>query len=130
VGSHHNLPREAVATIKHSVKIMAEKENNQRHKSTINKYFDRTAKAYKTWCDENEEERNYMQIAAETTGETDENGNKFFDFHIAYSGKPDILASGLLHSMKREEFVRQLIIGAARMYHTENIKMKDNETSN
>lgn len=56
---------------------MAEKENNQKHKSTINKYFDRTAKAYKTWCDENEEERNYMQIAAETTGETDENGNNF-----------------------------------------------------
>lgn len=110
---------------------MAEKEN-KRHKSTINKYFDRTAKAYKTWCDENEEERNYIQIAAETTGETDENGNKFFDFHIAYSGKPDILASGLMHSMKREEFVRQLIIGAAKMYqfHTENIKMKDNEADN
>ena len=109
---------------------MAEKENNQRHESTIDKYFDRTAKAYKTWCDENEEERNYMQIAAETTGETDENGNKFFDFHIAYSGKPDILASGLMHSMKRKEFVRQLIIGAAKMYHTANIKIKDNEADN
>ena len=109
---------------------MAEKENNQRHKSTIDKYFDRTAKAYKTWCDGNEEERNSMQIAAEATGDTDENGNKCFYFHIAYSGKADILASGLVLSMKRDEFVRQLIIGAAKMYYTENIKMKDNETSN
>ena len=39
---------------------MAEKENKQKHKSTIDKYFDRTAKAYKTWCDENEEERNFF----------------------------------------------------------------------
>lgn len=101
---------------------MAEKENNQKYKSTIDKYFDRTSKAYKTWCDENEEERNYMQIAAETTGDTDENGNKFFDFHIAYSGKPDTLASGLMHSMERDEFVRQLIIGAAKMYCIANIK--------
>lgn len=109
---------------------MEEKENKQKHKSTIDKYFDRTAKAYKTWCDENEEERNYMQIAAETTGDTYENGNKFFDFHIAYSGKPDILASGLIHSMKRDEFVRQLIIGAAKMYYIEIIKIKDNEADN
>lgn len=109
---------------------MAEKENNQRHKSTIDKYFDRTAKAYKTWVEENEEERNYLQIAAETTGDTDENGNQGFDFHIAYSGKADILASGLVHSMKRDEFFRQLIIGAAKMYYTANIKIKDNETDN
>lgn len=111
---------------------MAEKENNQKHKSTIDKYFDRTAKAYKaykTWCDENEEERNYMQIAAETT-DTDENGNKCFDFHIAYSGKADILASGLMHSMKRDEFVRQLIIGAEKMYYIANVKIKDNEADN
>ena len=104
--------------------------DNQRRESTIDKYFDRTAKAYKTWCDENEEERNYMQIAAETTGDEDEEGHKGFDFHIAYSGKADILASGLMHSMKRNEFVRQLIIGAAKMYYNANIKMKDNETSN
>lgn len=109
---------------------MAEKENNQRRESTIVKYFDRTANAYKTWCEENEEERNYMQIAAETNGDADENGNQGFDFHIAYSGKADILASGLVHSMKRDEFVRQLIIGAAKMYYNANIKMKDNETSN
>ena len=39
---------------------MAEKENKQKHKSTIDKYFDRTAKAYKTWVEENEEERNWI----------------------------------------------------------------------
>lgn len=90
--------------------------DNQRHESTIDKYFDRTAKAYKTWFDENEEERNYMQIAVEATGDADEEGNQGYDFHIAYSGNPDILASGLVHSMKRDEFVRQLIIGAARRF--------------
>lgn len=109
---------------------MEEKENNQRHKSTIDKYFDRTANAYKTWCEENEEERNYMQIAAETTGDTDEDGNEGFYFNIAYSGKANILASGLMHSMKRDEFVRKLIIGAAKMYYNENIKIKDNEADN
>lgn len=109
---------------------MAEKENNQRHKSTIDKYFDRTAKAYKTLVEENEEERNFLQIAAEDNGDLSEEGCKGFDFHIAYSGKADILASGLVHSMKRDEFVRQLIIGAAKMYYTANIKIKDNETDN
>lgn len=109
---------------------MAEKENNQKHKSTIDKYFDRTAKAYKTWVEENEEERNYLQIASESTGDTDKDGNQGFDFHIAYSGRANVLASGLVHSMQRDEFVRQLIIGAAKMYYTANIKIKDNETSN
>lgn len=103
---------------------MAEKENNQKHKSTIDKYFARTSKAYKAWADENEEERNFLQIAAETTGDTDEDGNQGFDFHIAYSGKADILANGLAQAMERDEFVRQLIIGAAKMYYTANIKIK------
>lgn len=109
---------------------MAEKENKQKHKSTIDKYFSRTADGFKAWAEEDEEERNYMQIASESTGDTDENGNKCFDFHIAYSGKSDILAGGLMHSMKRDEFVRQLIIGAAKMYYTANIKIKDNEADN
>lgn len=109
---------------------MAEKENNQRHKSTIDKYFSRTADGFKAWAEEAEVERNYLQVAAETTGDTDENGNQCFDFHIAYSGKAYILASGLVHSMKRDEFVRQLIIGAAKMYYTANIKIKDNEADN
>ena len=109
---------------------MSEKENNQKHKSTIDKYFAQTAKAYKTWAEENKEERNFLQIATEQTVDTDENGNQGFDFHIAYSGKADILASGLVHSMNRDEFVRQLIIGAAKMYYNENIKIKDNEADN
>ena len=109
---------------------MAEKENNQKHKSTIDKYFNRTADGFKAWAEEDEEERNYLQVAAETTGDIDENGNQGFDFHIAYSGKASILASGLVHSMKRDEFVRQLIIGAAKMYYTANIKIKDNEADN
>lgn len=109
---------------------MAEKENNQRHKSTIDKYFDRTAKAYKTWVEENEEERNFLQIAAEDNGDISEEGGKGFDFHIAYSGKADILASGIAQTMKRDENFRQLILTAAKMYYTANIKIKDNETNN
>lgn len=94
---------------------MAEKEN-KRHKSTIDKYFYRTAKAYKTWCDENEEERNYMQIAAETTGDTDAEGNQGYDFHIAYSGKSSVLADGIFQYMKSDEFIRSIILTAARKF--------------
>ena len=95
---------------------MAEKENNQRHKSTIDKYFDRTAKAYKTWVEENEEERNFLQIAAEDNGDVSEEGGKGFDFHIAYSGKADILASGIAQTMEKDGFLRHLIIEAARKF--------------
>lgn len=94
---------------------MAEKEN-KRHKSTIDKYFDRTAKAYKTWFDENEEERNYMQIAAEMTGDTDAEGNQGYDFHIAYSGKSSVLADGIFQYMKRDESIRSIILTAARKF--------------
>lgn len=90
--------------------------DNQRHESTIDKYFERTAKAYQTWVDESDEERNYLQIASESTGDTDKEGNPGFDFHIAYSGRANVLAGGLVHSMQRDEFVRQLIIGAARKF--------------
>lgn len=109
---------------------MAEKENKQKHKSTIDKYFSRTADGFKAWAEEDEEERNYLQIAAETTGDTDENGNQGFDFHIAYHGKTAYLASGIAQTMRKDEFLRQLIIGAAKMYYTANIKIKDNETDN
>ena len=51
---------------------MAEKENKQRLKSTIDKYFSRTADGFKALAEEDEEERNYMQIASETTGDADE----------------------------------------------------------
>ena len=39
---------------------MAEKENNQKYKSTIDKYFSRTADGYKAWAEEAEEERCYL----------------------------------------------------------------------
>ena len=115
-GGHPSRIREAVATIKHSVKIMAVKENNQRQESTVGKYFDRTADGYKAWAEEDEEERNYLQIATETTGDTDEDGNRGFDFHIAYHGKIALLASGIAQTMEKDEFLRQLIIEAARRF--------------
>lgn len=104
---------------------MAEKENKQRHKSTIDKYFARTGKAYKAWADENEEERNFLQIAAETTGDTDEDGNQGFDFHISYHFKTGILANGLAQAMERDEDIRQIIIAAAKIYYIKNIKIKE-----
>lgn len=109
---------------------MAEKENKQKHKSTIYKYFSRTADGFKAWAEEDEEERNYLLVAIEPTGDVDEDGNHSYDLHISYNGKANSLAIGLVHSMKRDEFVRQLIIGAAKMYYTANIKIKDNETDN
>ena len=110
---------------------MSEKENNQKHKSTIDKYFAQTAKAYKTWAEENKEERNFLQMAAETTGDEDEEGHQGFDFHIAYSCKPNLIASGLAQTMQKDEFLRQIIIEVARRFLiTNERKMKDNETSN
>lgn len=92
---------------------MAEKENNQRHKSTIDKYFAQTSKAYKTWAEEDEEERNYLQIAIEPKGDRDEDGNQKFDFHIAYHGKASLFAKGIAQSMQRDEFIRTIVIVAA-----------------
>lgn len=92
------------------------KANNQRHESTIDKYFDRTADGYNAWVEEDEEERNFLQIAAETTGDADEEGNKGYDFHVAYSGKSSILADGLFQDMKRDEFIRSIVIEAARKF--------------
>ncbi len=108
-----------------------QKADNQRRESTIDKYFAKTAKAYRAWAEEDEEERNYLQIAAETTGDADENGNQGFDFHIAYHGKTHFLASGIAQTMQKDEFLRQLIVEAARRFLiTNERKMKDNETSN
>lgn len=90
---------------------MAEKENNQRHESTIDKYFTQTSKAYKAWAEEDEEERNYLQIALETFGDTDE-----VDFHIAYSGKINFLASGIAQTMLKNEFLRSVVLTAARNF--------------
>lgn len=89
---------------------MAEKENKQKHKSTIDKYFSRTGKAYRAWAGENEEERSFLQIAVEITGDTDEEGKRDCDLHISYSYKTDILAKGIAQIMERDEDFRQLII--------------------
>lgn len=90
--------------------------DNQRHESTIDKYFDRTADGYKAWAEEDEEERIYLQIAAETTGYADEDGNQGFDFHIAYHGKVSFLADGIAQTMQRDEFLRSIVIEAARKF--------------
>lgn len=95
---------------------MAEKENKQRHKSTVDKYFSRTADGFKAWAEEDEQERNYLQMATETTGDADENGNQVFDFHIAYHGKTDFLASGIAQAMEKDEFLRSIVIEAARIF--------------
>ena len=95
---------------------MAEKENNQRHESTIDKYFAQTANAYKTWAEENKEERNFLQIAAECTGDKDEEGHQGFDFHIAYTCKHNLIASGLAQTMQKDEFLRSIVIEAARKF--------------
>lgn len=87
--------------------------DNQRRESTIDKYFDRTTDGYKVWAEENMEERNYLQIVAETIGDTDEEGNQGVDFHIAYSGKISVLAEGLFQEMRRDEFIRSVVIEAA-----------------
>lgn len=104
---------------------MAEKENNQKHKSTIDKYFSRTADGYKAWAEEAEEERYYLQAAIEPTGDADEDGNQGFDLHIAYHGTINLLASGIAQAMRRDEFLRQLIIEAANKYFTAIAEIKE-----
>lgn len=95
---------------------MAEKEKQSEHKSTIDKYFRRTADGFKAWAEEDEEERNYMQIATETTGDTDEDGNQRLDFHIAYHGKAGYLADGIAQAMQRDKFFRTVVLTAARKF--------------
>lgn len=93
---------------------MAEKQSE--HKSTIDKYFSRTADGFKAWAEEDEEERSYMQIAIEPTGDADEDGNQGFDFHIAYHGKTACLADGIAQAMQRDKFLRTIVITAARKF--------------
>lgn len=117
VGSHLDKGK-PWQLFKHSVNQMKKQNetDNQRRESTIDKYFDRTADGYKVWVEGNEEDRNFLQIAAETTGDTDEEGNQGYDFHIAYSGKSNVLADGIFQDMKRDEFIRSLILMAARKF--------------
>lgn len=56
------------------------------------------------------------RVAAETTGDTDENGNKGLDFHIAYHGSTNFLASGIAQAMQRDEFLRSIVLTAARKF--------------
>jgi hypothetical protein len=95
---------------------MEEKENKQRHKSTIDKYFSRTADGFKAWAEEDEEERCYLQAAIEPTGDADKDGNQGFDFHIAYNGKTACLADGIAQAMRRDKFLRTIVITAARKF--------------
>lgn len=105
--------------------------DNKRHESTIDKYFENTSNGFDEWVEENEEERSYLQIAAEPSGDEDEEGHQVFDFHISYSCKHNLIASGLAQTMQKDEFLRHLIIEAARRFLiTNERKMKDNETSN
>lgn len=117
VGSHLDKGK-PWQLFKHSVNQMKKQNetDNQRRESTIDKYFYRTADGYKVWVEGNEEDRNFLQIAAETTGDTDEEGNQGYDFHIAYSGKSNVLADGIFQDMKRDEFIRSLILTAARKF--------------
>ena len=117
VGSHLDKGK-PWQLFKHSVNQMKKQNetDNQRRESTIDKYFDRTADGYKAWAEEAEEERHYLQIAAETTGDTDEDGNQGFDFHISYHGKANSLASGIGQTMQKEEFLRTIVITAARKF--------------
>lgn len=97
---------------------MAEKEN-KRHKSTIDKYFENTSKGFGEWVEENEEERSYLQIAAECTGDKDEEGKPGYDFIVAYAGKSKFLADGLYQDMKDDKFLRSIVITAARKFLTD-----------
>lgn len=100
---------------------MAEKEN-KKHKSTIDKYFSRTADGFKAWAEEDEQERNYLLVAIEPTGDVDEDGNQSYDLHIAYHGSTNFLASGIAQTMRKDEFLRQLICEATDKYFLPNEK--------
>ena len=101
------------------------KTNNQRHESTIDHSFVRSASAFTVWAVGNGEESHFLHVAAETTGDTDENGNQALDFHVSCHFKTDILASGLAKAMERDEDIRQLIIEATRKYCIANIEIKE-----
>lgn len=61
---------------------------------------------------------NHLQIALETTGEEDEDGNQGFQFHIAYHGKASFLADGIAQAMQRDQFLRSVVLTAASKFLT------------
>lgn len=86
---------------------MAEKEKQSEHKSTIDKYFSRTADGFKAWAEEAEVERNYLQVAAETTGDTDEKETKDSIFILPTTARPISSQAELLKQWKgMKTFVR------------------------
>lgn len=95
---------------------MAEKEKQSEHKSTIDKYFENTSKGFDEWVEENEEERSYLQIAAECTGDKDEEGKPSYYFIVSYAGKTKFLADGLYQDMKDDKFLRSIVITAAKKF--------------
>lgn len=95
---------------------MAEKENNQRQESTIDNYFEKTSKEFDVWTQENYEGRSYLQIAAETTGDTDEKGSPGYDFLVSYAGNTKLLVDGIYQDMKDDKFLRSIVIRAAKKF--------------
>ena len=95
---------------------MAEKENNQRHESTIDKYFEKTSKGFDVWAEENYEGRSYLQITAEFTGDVDEKGSQGYDFLVGYAGNIKLLADGIYQNMKEDKFLRSIVIRAAKKF--------------
>ena len=92
------------------------KTDNQRRESTIDKYFENTSKGFDEWVEENKKERSYLQIAAECTGDKDEEGKPGYDFIVAYAGKTKFLADGLYQDMKDDKFIRSIVITAAKKF--------------
>ena len=90
--------------------------DNQRRESTIDNYFEKTSKGFGVWVKENDEDRSYLQIAAEQTGEKDEEGRSGYDFFVSYAGKAEFLADGLFQDMKNDEFIRYVVLTAARKF--------------
>lgn len=95
---------------------MAEKENNQRHESTIDKYFEKTSKGFDVWVEENKESRSFLQIAAEYNGDVDEKGSPGYDFLVGYAGNTKLLTDGIYKNMKDDKFIRSLILMAAKKF--------------
>lgn len=89
------------------------KTDNQRKESTIDNYFEKTGKGFDVWVEGNEDDRSYLQIAAEQTGDVNENGSPGYDFFVSYAGTAKFLADGLFQNMKSDEFVRSIVITAA-----------------
>lgn len=92
------------------------KTDNQRKASTIDKYFEKTAKGFDVWVEGNEDDRSYLQIAGELTGDKDEEGRSGYDFFVSYSVKVKLLADGLFQDMKRDKFIRSVVLTAARKF--------------